>query len=227
MFNLMAADRYRERTTVARSKSDAVDALMLANVPRTDRHAHRVLPADSELVRAIAVLARARQDAGWNRQHIANQLRSAPREYFPAALQAFHVKRIGLPVPKRVPSLETAPTSAAAARLTKTRLTLPKRAGRQRNLDTWIERLYEIFHAEALRHSPRIEDAFGQQTRTLLLQLDALRAPTSCWPRPKQRSSSTPTRRSSPASPASARSTERGSSPRSAMTAAGSAMHEH
>jgi len=110
----MAADRYRERTTVARSKSDAVDALMLAYVPRTGRHAHRVLPADSELVRAIAVLARTGQDAGWNRQHIANQLRSAPREYFPAACRpsmssasgsqspsACHLSRRHRPQPRR------------------------------------------------------------------------------------------------------------------------------
>jgi transposase len=55
----MATARYRERTAVTRTKSDAADALMLANVLRTDRHAHRSLPNDSELVRAVAVLARA------------------------------------------------------------------------------------------------------------------------------------------------------------------------
>jgi transposase len=89
VINPMAAARYRERTAVARSKSDAGDALMLANILRTDRHAHRPIPKDSELVRAIAVLARAGQDASWNQQQIANQLRSVLREYFPAALRAF------------------------------------------------------------------------------------------------------------------------------------------
>ena len=91
----MAAARYLERTAVTRTKSDAADALMLANVLRTDRHAHRPLSKDSELVRSIAVLARAGQDAVWQRQQAANQLRSLLREYFPAALTAFQVKHIG------------------------------------------------------------------------------------------------------------------------------------
>ena len=56
--NPMAVARYRERRTVAQSKSDHVDALTLANILRTDQHAHRALPADSELARSIAVLAR-------------------------------------------------------------------------------------------------------------------------------------------------------------------------
>ena len=53
----------RERWTLARSKSDHADAVVLANILRTDAHAHRPLPLDSELVQAIAVLARAQQDA--------------------------------------------------------------------------------------------------------------------------------------------------------------------
>ncbi len=87
--NPLAAARYRDRHSVSRKKSDPGDALVLANVLRTDMHAHRPLPNDSDLGRAIAVLARAQQDATWNRQMIANQLRSLLREYYPAALDAF------------------------------------------------------------------------------------------------------------------------------------------
>ena len=61
--NPMAVARYRERWSPARSKSDHADAVVLANILRTDAHAHRPLPLDSELVRVIAVLARAQQDA--------------------------------------------------------------------------------------------------------------------------------------------------------------------
>ncbi|MGA5200480.1 hypothetical protein [Streptomyces variegatus] len=43
-------------------------------------HAHRPLPHDSDMARAVAVLARAQQDATWNRQQISNQLRSLLRE---------------------------------------------------------------------------------------------------------------------------------------------------
>jgi len=68
--NPMAVARYRERRTVARAKSDHADAMTLANILRTDAAAHRPLPADTELVQAIAVLARAQQDAVWNRARL-------------------------------------------------------------------------------------------------------------------------------------------------------------
>lgn len=66
--NPMAAARYRDRHGVSRKKSDPGDALVLANILRTDMPMHRPLPADTDLARAIAVLARAQQDATWNRQ---------------------------------------------------------------------------------------------------------------------------------------------------------------
>lgn len=46
----MAVARYRERYSVSRKKSDHADAVVLANIRRTDAHAHRSLPNDSELV---------------------------------------------------------------------------------------------------------------------------------------------------------------------------------
>ena len=59
--NPMAVARYRDRHSVAGKKSDHGDSFVLANVLRTDLHAHRPLPADTELAQAIAVLARAQQ----------------------------------------------------------------------------------------------------------------------------------------------------------------------
>ena len=47
--NPLAVARYRERHSVARSKSDHADAMTLANILRVDAHLHRRLPADSEL----------------------------------------------------------------------------------------------------------------------------------------------------------------------------------
>ena len=47
--NPLAAARYRERHTVSRRKSDAGDAVVLANILRTDAHVHRPLPVNTEL----------------------------------------------------------------------------------------------------------------------------------------------------------------------------------
>jgi hypothetical protein len=75
--NPLAVARYRERHSVARSKSDHADATTLANILRVDAHLHRRLPADSELCQAIAVLARAHQDAPSTRPR-PSQRHSAP-----------------------------------------------------------------------------------------------------------------------------------------------------
>src|SRR6266540_1147589 len=81
--NPMAVARYRDRHSVAGRKSDHGDSFVLANVLRTDIAMHRPLPADTELAQAIAVLARAQQDAVWDRTQAHNRLRSHLREYFP------------------------------------------------------------------------------------------------------------------------------------------------
>jgi transposase len=80
--NPLAVARYRDRHTVSRAKSDPGDALVLANILRTDLTAHRPVPDDSELAQCIRVLARAQQDAVWDRQQTANKLRSLLREYY-------------------------------------------------------------------------------------------------------------------------------------------------
>src|ERR1700689_3023561 len=129
--NPMAVARYRDRHSVAGRKSDHGDAVVLANVLRTDLHAHRPLPADSELARAIAVLARAQQDAVWARTTAHNRLRSHLREYFPGFLAAFAPLKGGITRPEARAVLAAAPTPAAAATLTLTQLRgLLKKAGR-------------------------------------------------------------------------------------------------
>ncbi|GGY10966.1 mini-circle putative transposase for IS117 [Streptomyces minutiscleroticus] len=172
--NPLAASRYRDRHGVSRKKSDPGDALVLANILRTDMHAHRPLPADSELAQAITVLARAQQDAVWSRQQIANQVRSLLREYYPAALHAFQDKEGGLTRADARTVLTLAPTPAKAAKLTLAQLRAAlKRSGRTRAFDTETARLREIFRSEYARHRPAVEDAFGQQLLALLKQLDA------------------------------------------------------
>ena len=67
--NPRAVARYRDRHSIAGRKSDHGDSFVLAGVLRTDMHAHRPLPADSELAQAIAVLARAQQERGLGPHH--------------------------------------------------------------------------------------------------------------------------------------------------------------
>ncbi|MGW5063896.1 IS110 family transposase [Streptomyces sp. NPDC004096] len=172
--NPMAAARYRERHAVSRKKSDHLDATVLANILRTDRSAFRTLPADSELAKAIAVLARAQQDAVWDRTQAANKLRSHLREYFPGFLAFFESVREGLCHPVARALLAAATTPEDAARLTRTQLrAVVRRAGRKRGIEAEADRLHEILRRPQMRQPPLVEQAMGRQATALLRQLDA------------------------------------------------------
>src|SRR6266699_1435475 len=172
--NPMAVARSRDRHSIAGRKSDHGDAVVLAGVLRTDAHAHRPLPADTELAQAIAVLARAQQDAVWARTTCHNKLRSHLREYYPAFLAAFADMRGGINRPDARAILAAAPTPASAAKLTPAQLHgLLRKAGRKRGIDAEAARLREAFTAEQMRQLPLVEQAMGRQAIALLGQLDA------------------------------------------------------
>jgi transposase len=172
--NPMAVARYRDRHTVARSKSDHADALVLANILRTDVHVHRALPADTDLARAIAVLARAHQDATWRRTKASNELRSMLREYYPAFLDAFNHRKDFLTSADARAVLAIAPTPAAAAKLTKTQIAAAlRRGGRKRGIDNLAAELHAALRVPHLHQQPLVEQAMGTAALALLAALDA------------------------------------------------------
>ena len=87
--NPMSAARYRERHATSGAKSDAGDAHVLAEIVRLDRDHHRPVAGDSDVADAVKLLARAHQNAIWERTRHVLRLRSTLREFFPAALEAF------------------------------------------------------------------------------------------------------------------------------------------
>jgi transposase len=173
--NPLSASRYRSRHQVSGAKSDAADAVLLANILRTDAEAHRPLPADTELAQAIRVLARAQQDAVWSRQQLGNQVRSLLKEFYPAGLEAFATLPDGGLARRDARTILTAaPTPATSVRLTRARLrALLVKAGRRRNIDRDVDRLHGIFRAEHLHQPAKVEDAMGIQLVSLLRQFDA------------------------------------------------------
>jgi transposase len=172
--NPLAVARYRERHTVSRRKSDHADAIVLASILRTDAHVHRQLPADTDLARSIAVLARAHQDATWRRTRASNELRSHLREYFPTFLEAVGGKTANLTSPEARSVLAIAPTPALAAKLTRTRIAAAlRRAGRQRGIDEAAAELQTALRRGQLRQAPLVEEAMAVQALALLASLDA------------------------------------------------------
>jgi hypothetical protein len=159
--NPMAVARYRERWTVARSKSDHADAVVLANILRTDAHAHRPLPADSELAQAITVLARAHQDATWRRTKVVQELRAHLREYYPGFLKAFAAAGVtNLASADARAVLAIAPTPAAGARLNAARISAAlRRGGRRRHIDQTAADLRNALRQPRLRQPALVEAA--------------------------------------------------------------------
>jgi transposase len=160
--NPLAAARYRDRHHISGAKSDTSDAKLLADLVRTDRHNHRRIAGDSPDAGAIKVLARAHQNLIWARTRHTNGLRSALREYYPAALEAFDdlADRDALAILGRAPT----PTDAGRLSLSKIRSAL-KAAGRQRNLDTRALQIQEMLRTEQLAAPAAVTAAFGASTR--------------------------------------------------------------
>ena len=160
--NPLAAARYRDRHHVSGAKSDASDAKLLADLVRTDRHNHRRIAGDSPDAEAIKVLARAHQNLIWARTRHTNALRSALREYYPAALEAFEdlADRDALAILGRAPT----PADAGRLSLSKIRSAL-KAAGRQRNLDTRALQIQEMLRTPQLAAPAAVTAAFGASTR--------------------------------------------------------------
>src|SRR5437773_7609736 len=159
--NPLAVARYRDRHNVAGAKSDAGDAKVLADLVRTDRHNHRPIAGDSHDAGAIKVLARGHQNLIWSRTRQTNTLRSALREYYPAALVAFE----DLASNDCLAVLAKAPTPAIGARLSIGQISAAlKRGGRQRNIDRRASEIRDALRSEQLGAPEPIVAAFAATT---------------------------------------------------------------
>jgi len=169
--NPFAASRYRERHATSGAKSDSGDAKVLADLIRTDRHNHREVAGDSELVEAVKVLARAHQSLIWTRQRQVSALRSALREFYPAALRAFPE----LGTVEACSVLGMAPTPERGRRLTlaKVRRSLVA-SGRTRYLDRRAAEILEALRAPQLEASPVLSEAYGSVVGSLVVVIDGL-----------------------------------------------------
>ena len=160
--NPLAVARYRDRHHVSGGKSDASDAKLLADLVRTDRHNHRPIAGDSLDVEAIKVLARAHQSLIWARTRHTNAMRSALREYYPAALLAFedlaHGDALGV--------LGRAPTPEQGAHLDLPAIqSALKRGGRKRNIAARARDIRAALRSEQLAAPAPVAAAFGATTR--------------------------------------------------------------
>jgi transposase len=109
----------RSRYGAAGAKSDAGDALLLADVLRTDRHRLQPLVPDSDATIVLRALSRTRKDLQKARVALCNQLTAQLERCFPGAVGLF----ADLHSATAIAFLRRYPTSQAAATLTQATLT--------------------------------------------------------------------------------------------------------
>jgi transposase len=155
--NPMSSARYRERHSTSGAKSDAGDAHVLAEIVRLDHDHHRQTAGDSPLAEAVKLLARAHQSLVWDRTRQVLRLRSALREFFPAALQAFD----DLAASDALELLDRAPDPDQAAHLARlTVVAVLRRAGR-RDLEGRTATIQQIFKTDQLRQPRQVQTAYA------------------------------------------------------------------
>ncbi|HEY2563053.1 MAG TPA: IS110 family transposase, partial [Acidimicrobiales bacterium] len=164
--NPMASARYRDRHATSGAKSDPGDAKVLADLVRTDRHNHRPIAGDSDLAEGVKLLARAHQSAIWDRQRQVNALRSALREYYPGALDAFGTDLSSMDA---LAVLAIAPTPELGRGLSRSKIASAlRRGGRQRNIDRRAVEIQAALRADQLEAPEVIARAHGLVTRSAL-----------------------------------------------------------
>jgi hypothetical protein len=159
--NPMSVARYRERHSTSGAKSDPGDAHVLAEIVRLDRGHHRPVAGDSAEVEGLKLVARAHQSLIWDRQRHGLRLRSALREFFPAALDAFAAAGIDLAASDALELLGRAPDPARAATLSRSKITAALTRARRRDAETKAETIQAILRAPALRQPAPVERAYA------------------------------------------------------------------
>ncbi|HCT79084.1 MAG TPA: IS110 family transposase [Micromonosporaceae bacterium] len=155
--NPMSTARYRQRHGTSGAKSDPGDAHVLAEIVRLDRAHHRPVAADSTTSEAMKLVARSHQTMIWDRTRHVLRLRSALREYFPAAIAAFD----DLDAPDTLALLQIASDPDSAARLSKAKIVAALRKARRHNIEARAAKIQAVLQAPALRQPAAVQQAFA------------------------------------------------------------------
>ena len=116
----------------------------------------------------------AHQDAIWRRTTAHHQLRSLLREFYPTFLAVFTSRfTLGIASPEARAVLAIAPTAAAAAKLSVSRVAAAlRRAGRSRGIDQTAAEIKAELRKPQLHQPVLVENAMGKSAQALLAVLD-------------------------------------------------------
>ena len=171
--NPKAVARFKERYNLSGAKSDAADAHALADMVRAERHQLRAVAADTAGGQAVKVAARAHQTLIWERTRHTLRLRSALREFFPAALAAY--AGLGLTAADTLELLVRAPAPAAAAKLTATQISAALKRACRRDVPARALAVKDALRSPQLAQPAAVTAAYAatvQATAEVLITLN-------------------------------------------------------
>jgi transposase len=175
--NPKLAARHREVISLSGAKDDKTDAHTLADLVRTRRHQLRPVEPDSQVAAGVKVLARAHQGLIQERTRHMLRLRSALRDYFPAALVAYQQGTLTLTGSDVLALLAKAPTPAAAAKLTTAQITAAlKTAGRRGDVSARAAAIQDALRTEHLGQGDIVTGAYAITIGSTVAILQTLNA---------------------------------------------------
>jgi hypothetical protein len=151
--------RFKERYNLSGKKDDAADAHALADMVRAERHQLRAVAADTAGGQAIKVAARAHQTLIWERTRHTLRLRSALRDFFPAALAAY--ADLGLTAADTLELLARAPAPATAARLTAAQISAALKRARRRGVPARAQVIKDALRGPQLAQPAPVTAAYA------------------------------------------------------------------
>jgi len=168
--NPKAVARYRDRYKVSGAKSDDFDAMVLANILRTDRDRFRPLCFSSELMRELGILVKDQKELIETKTQISNMITSCLKEYYPLPLKLFSKLDQDL----TIAFLEKYPTPQKADQLSKSNLdTFLKK--QHYNRPSKLDELYATIQTENFLVDEITARAKSRLMNALLIQLQEIR----------------------------------------------------
>lgn len=168
--NPKAVARYRDRYKVSGAKSDDFDAMVLANILRTDLDRFRPLCFSSELMKELGILVKDQKGLIETKTQTSNMITSCLKEYYPLPLKLFSKLDQDL----TIAFLKKYPTPQKADQMSKSNLCnfLKKQ---HYNRPSKLDELYETIQIENFLVDEITSRAKSRLMNALLIQLQEIR----------------------------------------------------
>jgi len=168
--NPKSVDRYRDRYKVSGRKTDDFDAMVLANILRTDRHNHREILPDSPLTNELKILTRQYSQLVRIKTIFINQLKSCLKDYYPVAVELFS----NLDSQTAIDFLLTFPTIEHAQKASLQQLQKFLSQHHYPGVNKKANQIYQKLNQPHFKVQPYIANAKAQFMLTLVQQLKLL-----------------------------------------------------